>query len=115
MREPRENITITYSEFPQDLLEIVQKTEDLIMKIVKLRDKYKDNKNLPLSIMDTDYENLMVLIGCIEDEVLKFGVPMNVNKQYNAYTKDEIEEIKNNRDMLLESGLDEWIEEGLLD
>ncbi|MGE4282843.1 MAG: hypothetical protein AB7G87_03905 [Clostridia bacterium] len=111
---PDEEITMLYTEFPKELSDVSEKTYDLIISIIKLRQKYKEANELPLYPVNSDLENLDRLLYCIEQEILKFGVPGTISKEFYAYSKKELKEILLNKDELLNTGIDEWISEGLI-
>lgn len=107
-------LTISDSEYPELVDEIVEKTWALIEAIKSLRSAYKNDGKLPLYHINTDHENMMTIVRIIEDEALKFGIPMSVSKTFTEKSPEQIEEIKQDKLSLMDSGLDEWIEEGLL-
>lgn len=114
MRIIEEEITYTYSEHPAELNRVIGIAQDLMIAMFELREKYRTEKSLPLFPVNSDYENLQVIMSCIEDEVEKFGECGFINKSKIAYTDEEIRDIIKNNE-LGDTGLDEWFEEGLLD
>ncbi|NLZ46881.1 MAG: hypothetical protein GX896_09355, partial [Clostridiales bacterium] len=64
--------------------------------------------------VNTDFENMMTIAEIIEEEALKFGVPMHSEKGYRELSQEELDKIKNNPDLLADLGLKEWAEEGLI-
>lgn len=111
---PDEEIHYTYSKFPEELSEVSNQALKLMLAIQDLRHKYQDKKALPLSHINSDFENLQQMLFCIELEIAKLGEPGTWSKQYHTYTKKELKEILNDKEALMDTGLDEWIEEGLI-
>lgn len=98
-----------------DLLnEVADKTNELIQAIRKLRTFYKEKGELPLTHIHTDFDNMFAIAEIIEEEALKFGVPMHSEKSYRELSQEELDELKNDPDLLADLGLKEWAEEGLL-
>jgi hypothetical protein len=56
----------------------------------------------------------MAIAELIEEEALKFCVPVRVEKNYMEIDKEEIERIKKDKELLIDLGLDEWLDEGLI-
>lgn len=111
---PQEEIRMMYSQFPKELSEVSEKAYEFMVAIIKLREKYKEVGRLPLYAENSDYENLNRLLLCIELEILKFGNPGVVSKEFHAFSNEELKELYADRDEFLNLGLDEWEEEGLL-
>jgi len=113
MRIIEEEITFGDSQYPNELQIVVNKAQDLMNEISNLRWKYQSKNQLPLEFMDTDYENLFEIIDCIDAEMLKFGEPAFIKKEFILLSKKDIKEMIED-DTLGDLGLDEWIEEGLI-
>lgn len=111
---PEEEVNKLYSQFPKELLKVTEKAYEFMVSIIELREKYQEAKALPLYPFNSDYENLQRLIYCIELETNKFGKPGVYSKEFHEFTKEELREICEDKDELMNLGLDEWIEEGLL-
>ena len=113
MRIIEEEITFTDSNHPRELSKVAEIAQELIIAIAELRRKYREEGDLPLFPINSDYENLREIIDCIESEVGKFYECGYIKKEFIAYTDKEIREIIRNNE-LGDTGLDEWVEEGLL-
>lgn len=50
---------------------------------------------------------MMTIVRIIEDEALKFGVPTFVSETFTEMSPEQIEEIKQDKMELMDSGLDE--------
>ncbi len=111
---PDEEIHYTYSAFPEELSKVSDQALKLMLAIKDLRQKYQDKEMLPLYHFNSDYENLQQMLFCIELELAKFVEPGTWSKQYHTYTPEELKEILSDKEALMDTGLDEWIEEGLL-
>lgn len=98
----------------EQLNEVVDKAIELANSMKKLRDTYKSASKLPLSSYNDDYKNMEFVSDLIEQEFLKFGTPVKIIKKYTQMSKNEIETIKRNPMDLSVSGLDKWLEEGLI-
>lgn len=114
MRIPEEEITLSYSEYPEELLKVADKTYELMLAIKELRDKYRKARLLPLFEINSEFENLNNLVDCIEVEVRKFVAPGTLQKKYVTYSPEELKSILEDEEALMETGLDEWVKEGLL-
>ncbi len=113
MRIIEEEITYVDSQYPNELKVIVDKAQDLMNEISNLRWKYQSKNQLPLEFMDSDYENLIEVLDCIETEILKFGEPAFIQKEFVFLSKEDIKKMIED-DTLGDTGLDEWIEEALI-
>lgn len=107
-------ITITDSEHPELLNVVAAKAVEMMEAIKQLRAAYREEKALPLFQFNSDLENVLELVHLIESEALKFGSPVKIRREYNEITEKEIDKIKKDKEMLLDTGLDEWVEEGLI-
>lgn len=93
---------------------VLERAGELISAIKDMRDLYKESGFLPLYHVNSEYEDLMTMLGSIEEEIMMFGKPMNVQKIYEPISDEELEEIKNSSVDLLITGLDKWVDEGLI-
>mgnify|MGYP000883431072 CR=1 FL=1 len=114
MRIVHEELSYSYSHYPELLENVANKAMELMIAMKELRDAYKEKGKLPLYCMNSELENMMIVTGLIESEALKFGVPTFVSKQFNEIDPKELVKIKKDKERLMDMGLDEWLEEGLI-
>ncbi len=88
--EIMEQIKWGNSLYPEEIANIAEKVEELILAIRELVLRYDQYKKLPLYHVDTDFENLDILLDMMYREIFKLTAKdVVISKKYLSPNLDE--------------------------